>query len=467
MKNILLIILLFISFSSCRSVLDVEPKSFVSEKNAWRTENDVISEIHGAYALLRKACIDGYRFWSYGDFRFGDLNHDQWGRYYSTQDLKNDYFAIEGQTAWTLYYTAIVQCNLVIEKAHEIKDSEYRMYSKEHYLAEARFLRSFLYFYISRIWGDVPLQTKALNTEPLPREKTEKVLEFAAADADYAIAHLPWKYLYNEADIRAVRATRGAAYTLLTHIRMWQHKYKEALVSSKAVMDSLQFSGYTLLPIEKSDEIFKGRSTEGIFEIEFDEKFGESGNKTIGNLTLYKRPWVDADLTSNTATINTDTLAKLYPGTDKRKNLWFQDQSTTKPMVTKFKNAVAARKGFFEDNIVVFRLADLYLLRAEALANEGFEPLAAELLNAVRQRAGADLYDPLVGNLKQWLIDERRRELIGEGHVWFDMIRTKFILTYRGSVFNEANLESGSWTFPVNKYSFITNGQLIQTPYWL
>lgn len=473
MKKTLVILLATLCCLSC-DVLDQDPVSVITEKNAWRSENDVIAELHGAYFMARKALLgekDTYAHWSYSDFRFGDLTQRDITPKFDNFDLKSDNYKTEGLTKWKNFYTAIVQCNLILEKAPTIGKDNFKQYPLEHYLGEAHFLRGFLYFYITRVWGDVPLQTKALNKDPMPREKMEKVLDFAIADAQYAVKNLPWRHTYDEMRVKAVRATRGAAYTLLSHIYMWKREDDNALAASKAVMDSLNYSGYGLMPMTstaQSDNIFKGRSYEGIFEIDMSEEFKETGTQTIANMTLCWPPYVTSNNYFNTTYIPKDIFSTLFPATDtdRRRTLWF-NESNAEIMLIKFKNQAKSIKNVYEDNLILFRLADLYLLRAEALVNKGQPTEAIRLLNDVRERAGAKAYSTTEGDLKDAVIRERRKELIGEGHIWYDMLRNGQLLKYKGTVYNKPDLELGSWTVPVAKESFITNPLLDQTPFWI
>lgn len=459
-----------LALTSC-NVLEQEPKSMVTEANAWKSENDVIAEIHGAYALIRSAMVGDsktYAYWAYGDLRFGDIVYNNLNNNLDKLNLKSDTYNIEPLTQWKKFYSAIVQCNLIIENAPRIPKSEFNQYSLEHYLGEAHFLRGFLYFYISRIWGDVPLQTKALNKDPLPREKTDVVLDFAIKDTQFAIRNLPWQYPYDAARVKAIRATRGAAYTLMSHIHMWQKKDSEALEASKAVIDSLSLSGYDLLPMTasaESDKIFKGRSAEGIFEIDFSDADKEVGNQTIANMALCWPPYATNTYWETTSV--SASLLQLYSDpNDRRRSLWFNTTNSS-PMLIKFKNTAASLKNAYEDNILIFRLAELYLLRAEGLANTGDRNGAIALLDKVRQRAGAAAYSETEGDLKLAIVQERRKELVGEGHVWFDMLRNGYLLHFKGATYTEQDLQMGAWAWPIHKYAFTTNPLLTQTPFWI
>lgn len=481
MKKYILLGILFSLLQAC-DVLNQEPVSMTTEANAWKTESDVTAEINAIYSLTRNAILGNngaYAHWAYGDFRFGDLCYRQLESYLKNLNLKDEYYAVNNLTNWKKFYTAIVQCNLVLEKASGIHESEFTVYSKQQYLAEAHFLRAFLYFYISRIWGDVPLQTQAISQAKLPRSSMDSVLNLCIRDCKQSISGLPWKYKYDESKVKAVKATRGAAYTLLSEIYMWKQNYKDALKASKAVMDSLDFADYRLMPLENTqdnDKLFKGRTNEGIFEIDLSTEYDELTRNNLANITLCWPPYVKQNSYFQTTYMNIDTLNSLYPenNPDRRRSLWFDlsnsDGNEVMPMLLKFKNKSSKSTSsiaYYEDNIILFRLAGLYLLRAEALAHTGDTQGAITLLNAVRERAGATLYDSNEGHLETVIINERRKELVGEGHIWFDMLRNNRLLQYKGDIYNETILRDGAWTWPVNLQSFISNPLLQQTTFWI
>src|SRR5690606_30022157 len=118
---------------------------------------------------------------------------------------------------------------------------------------------------------------------------------------------------------------------------------------------------------------------------------------------------------------------------DNRKTVWFDEniyKTDGSMQVLKFTNVFAREDEDVnpDDNQVVFRLADAYLLTAEALAELGRFDEALEYVNPIRNRAGAQLLTSSGEALKAAIFYERLRELMGEGHYFYDMVRTKKIL---------------------------------------
>ena len=124
-------------------------------------------------------------------------------------------------------------------------------------------------------------------------------------------------------------------------------------------------------------------------------------------------------------------------------------------------------------NFVVFRLADAILLYAEALQKLGENDKALKEVNRIRARAGATLFtenDDLDASI-YW---ERVRELMGEGHYFYDLVRTKKIIDASFCTFADdsghretrANLRQGSWTWPIYKGALENNSYISKNMYW-
>src|SRR5690606_14094322 len=146
----------------------------------------------------------------------------------------------------------------------------------KRYQAEAVFKRSLTYFFLIRLYGDVPYYTNAYNQDPLPRMNHVQVAKNCLAELEAVKDDLPWTY-EDPAD-RSVRAMRGSALALLMHLNMWcagfdegnKRLYYEAvdkLGDELRLVGMEQQGAYALLPIEETASIFNGRSKEGLFEI--------------------------------------------------------------------------------------------------------------------------------------------------------------------------------------------------------
>jgi len=120
------------------------------------------------------------------------------------------------------------------------------------------------------------------------------------------------------------------------------------------------------------------------------------------------------------------------------------------------------------NNIIVFRLADIYLLRAEALNNLGRDAEANALLNQIRVRAGTAPYQGTGYDLGDQILKERLRELFYEGQSFYDLVRTKRLLAFNSGFGNNFMNGSpkGDWLWPIDPSMFKDDFTLTQTPFW-
>ena len=172
-------------------------------------------------------------------------------------------------------------------------------------------------------------------------------------------------------------------------------------------------------------------------------------------------------------------MKKLYPISerDERKDYWFDENMyMTSPLlrteVRKFlnidysqNNEVTSNSG----NQIVFRYAGALLLYAEALAALGTDNGAAnELVNRVRRRAGAQEMMVSGKDLEDLIFWERQRELIGEGHYYYDLVRTGKIsnIVYCSHPIRRTEFNVGAWTWPLHKDALTNNNNIQLNLYW-
>jgi hypothetical protein len=277
---------------------------------------------------------------------------------------------------------------------------------------------------------------------------------------------------------RAVRANRGAAYALLAHIYAWRGDYAKAAPAADSVILK---GGYSLVNRNNMLTIYQGKSAEGIFEIA--ESAANEGNSTgIATRTL-KTPYLltntgnsamPLDLTSLYTRFYTDTV------NDLRAKRTFAFLGSTDPISIKYSNITytsTATNGqpaspIARNNIIVFRLGDIKLLRAEALAASGTLGEARTILNEIRAAAGLTATTATDANLFEAIIDERGRELFLEGHRYYDLVRLgkkTGILKFdsgTSSRMNSADFQQGKYIWPIEPSIIYINPLLTQTPFW-
>ena len=471
--NICLIAVIVLAGSSCKKIIEQTPSNTIYREGYWQTEQDANTALAGTYARLRDVLNQSNRHYYYGDIPAdvfasfaGDLsflpNVAQGVYTESYQDALRD---------WRPFYKISALANLVIEKVPQIPESAFKSggaEARDQIVGEALFIRALTYFYLTRIWGDVVYVTeveKDTQSEPhQPKTKKEDVLAGCIEDLKEAASKL--KYGYASAANRAVRANKGSVNALLAHIYAWTGDYENA---EKAANEVITNGGYSLLPISQMPALFSGKSIESIFEIEFESSNNE-GNATGIASVLLVDPYIRNK--TNAWFIDQNKLQEIYGDTtatskDKRVAAWFERSGNNvfskKYSDVFYKDATNFANVRFDDNIVIFRLSDIMLLRAEALSKLARFGEARELLDAVRARAGLDPSTASDAQLYDEVFNERCRELFLEGHKYWDMLRTKHFPAH----LTEAEFNEGAHLWPIQKEIFLDNNVLTQNEYWI
>jgi starch-binding outer membrane protein, SusD/RagB family len=308
------------------------------------------------------------------------------------------------------------------------------------YVGEAKFLRALAYFDLVRIYGDVPMVTTPLTIEEAyksGREKVSKVYdEVIIKDLQEAEAFLPAKH--SGADVG--RATKGAAKSLLGKVYLTIKDFPKA----EAKLKEVATMGYALLA--KYNDLFDyakdEHHSEYIFDIEYEQGLSGEGSSFTTNFSP-KNPdiatFYGVTGGQNGANNPPRSLFALFPAGDLRKDVTAADGFTdnngvfhqlipTSNDVATFTKKYMARLLATNDskaNWKVIRYADVLLMLAEALNENGKTDEALGFLNQVHKRAGLTEYSGLSQDAaREAIYLERRLELSFEGHRWFDLLRT-------------------------------------------
>jgi hypothetical protein len=447
--KIYLLALTVLTTTSCnKSFVDLQPISSASSGNFYKTAADIKVALNGVYAALQ---LNGI---STNNYVFGEISsdntypvasgsvtdQDEFDRFYIR--TTNPY--ISGR--WNDGYNAITRANTVIEKIAPI---EMDATLKSRYIAEAKFLRAYVYFELVRTFGDVPLVTKSLTSSlneayDYGRNLATEVYTQIEKDLSEAEADLPASY--TGADIG--RITKGAAKALLGKVYLTQKKYDVAATKLKEVID---LNIYDTVPYPDIFDITKKNGKEAVFEIQFAAGMGE------GN------PWPNsfAPQNSGNAVINfggggnnrpSQDLINAYEPGDIRKNYSLAEsyvnssgQTISDVYVRKYRSTPAINNDN-ANNIPVIRYTDILLMYAECLNEQSYNATgdAMKYLNMIRKRAGlpdktaADIPDQATFRLA--MEQERRVEFAFEGQRWFDLVRTGRAITVINSKATAINL---------------------------
>ncbi len=445
---------------SCSS-LDINDLNKGEEETFFVDRKSAEMAVSGAYTLARRAVLKDASWAMYSDIRSGmlTLNGPEQDDFLH-QQLNSSQALFNTLKDWSRFYHAITQCNVVMEKVPEIKelitDEE-----KKQIVAEARFVRAMMYFHLVRIWGDVPLVTNTGQIDAMPKKDQSEVLALAQSDLEKALADLPAIYLDPSGDedqtTSRYRATKGACYALLAHIHTWQGNYTEAAL---AVDNVINLEVYELTEGSLLQHVSNGGTPENIFSfnklqnLTSDFELSENQANVFDDQIYY-----NGKVRPRIAAMSYQQINALFSGSDVRRAKYFSVDDVNETVeFRKISNTATVSSG-------MLRYADVLLLGAEA--NADADPAKAEaLLNQVRNRAGLADYDvSLDGELKDAILTERRRELYGEGHDFFDLIRFEKVSEKVINI-SPADIRDGILLWPVSPEAFTNNALMTQNPFW-
>ncbi|CAL1519833.1 RagB/SusD family nutrient uptake outer membrane protein [Chitinophaga sp. MM2321] len=485
MKRIIytwLMVAVLLTTGSCRKFLEVAPPDRMSDAAFWKTKGDVESAIANAYGFLFDILTNGPYVPANGDIRAGEFNATNGFDVFTAvgqNDLTNfsrlDRYNMNALSDWYPFYQSIAACNIDLVRVPDVKALSPQ--EVKQYMAELRFVRAFTYFFISRIYGDVPLYVEAYDQHPLPRTPMVEVLQFCLKELDEIKDDLPWQY--DDPSKWGVRAARGAIYGLMANVNMWAAGFDKAnqqkyWTGAADAIRALRASGtFELLPIEDFRKVFDGRTKESLFEFSVNANYGTTTRYvSVGQWTLHS-PLVLNYATSD-CFFESDYVKRIFPQDkpDKRLDLWFYAPyaNNTSAMFVKYSNVVnmiTTASWLLDDNLIIFRYGGELLLGAEAMANLGKNDEAIEILNLVRKRAGAQQYSGGT-DLKQFIFMERQRELIGEGVRWYDLVRTGRVTdpVQCKNFLTPEQFNRGGWTWPISADARNFNPNITLNTYW-
>ncbi len=501
-KIIYALLLLTIAFGSCNKTLDIDSVRVVGEKNNWNTLEDSRAGLIGIYALTRAALSDNDRYWIYGDVRTGELisPNRQDLKAISSNKLNASYPVVDDLSDWTRFFAIVNSANIFLERVGDVKaaDKRYTAINMTVDIAQARFLRAFAYFYMVRIWGDVPfiITSHDGKFENKPQESQEKILAWAEQEMLTASKDLPFIYsandiqqpgqYYNENDVRwgGALVTKISAYAVLAHVAAWQGNYTSVAAYTKFVEDNYGKSRIdftSTADLTNPNGFFYNKNFRQI--LGFNSDYGHIDGSSTGHieeLTLAK-PLIVKEVPD--IYMPKDTILKIFNliNDDRfsvdtlgqpRNERYFTNFNGRYPIFSKIKciqgGVTDPTFRYFTSALVFTRLEDVVLLRAEALAVLGDRNGAiSELFQVILRRLtpGISVIDiDLNRDPVDLVFEERHRELLGEGQRWFDLIRYNKIKQNNPTFLRLIDSKGIYW--PVSRRLLSQNNLLTQNPYW-
>lgn len=447
LHNISIIIAIgFLPSLSCTKDITLNPISSISTVSFWKTENDAQGALIGMYGRFRNVANTSLFLW--GEGRSQDLEQGNGVDLANTRLFNNTLDATVAGPDWSSLYTVVHDANLILKYVPGIKFGS--DVTKNGILAQAHTMRAFCYFVMVRTWGDVPLviePTEAYKPEIIIKERTSvaEVFTLIKKDIDDAVGLFPdnkfpvGRNLWSMSGVNALKAD----------VYLWTGKRLNGGQADFSValnaLNEIEKSDVALLPDFK--RVFD-YDNKGNREVIMAAHFKELESPETFMFNLYISTALPADISPGVRTaigqvrgnnywrVSDETLAK-FNSDDKRKDASFVVLYTkdaggnyTKFFSTvqlKFDGLVNLGLRLFLDDVVIYRYADVLLMKAEAKNALGQDPSSD--INKVIERAYGTNYAThvFVNGSKEAndvaILNERGLELLFEGKRWWDIVR--------------------------------------------
>lgn len=494
--------------TSCDDWFSLEPQSEMVAEDFWRDKNDVESAVAACYrSMIEGSFMERLLVW--GEARSENVikgpNCD------ASSDLalilSADINAKNGYTDWAAFYTTINLCNTVIKNAPSVRDNDPNFTESElrAYLGEVKTIRAFCYFTLVRTFNNVPFIEEPYTDDSrsyyTPQSSAETILTTLLADLQ-TVENDVRPMFDNNIIYTKGRVSQKALWCLMADMYLWLNDYRKCVeYCDKALGTST--NPLSLVPntgVAKSHfaRLFNtGNSVEGIWELQFD-------NNTINDKVIWMYGNYNGGVESQLNANKSLETVFLLPADERLLNSYWNYSSAQRIMKyvayrtsEKTINLNLNQDVYYSGNMfnwILYRLPDLYLLKAEALAELGD---AASLEEAVRMvsytydRANADLdAGSLIGNyntqetVRELVFDERQREFLFEGKRYFDLVRrmrregkdrltlliNKYLMSkYEGedatTVMSKLN-DIDAIYMPINENELRLNTQLVQNRFY-
>ena len=438
---------LLLTLTACEEdFIGRDPVYSIDSENYFNTPADYDNALIAAYDLLQPTYLNVLmgEIASDNTLAGGESANDVIG-FQQVDDMIHTPVNDQIDDVWDWMFAGVNRATFILEFQDNI-DFE----GKDQILAEARFLRAYYNFELVKWFGPIPIKPEArfaLGDETsLPRSPVSEVYALIESDLQAAIPALA------VTAPQVGRVSKGAAQALLGKAYLYQEQYEEAATILQEVISSGNYSLSTDYAgiFEQSGENGEG----SIFEVQYSDAEGagfgclqcSEGNIAVGfnGIRNYTGPVFDGGYSFN---VPTQEAYDAYEPGDARRDVALLDieawaaetgasYGTGYEHTGYFNRKYLARKGDSNigdqnltnpNNYRAIRYADVLLMAAEALNAIGNDAQAREYLNLVRRRAFGDEDHDISasGNaLRDFILRERRLELVGEGHRFFDLVRT-------------------------------------------
>jgi hypothetical protein len=466
----IILLFFFIGLIGCKKFILVDaPTSNITQASVFNNDLTAIAVLTGIYSNISDRGLSSNLLTL---SKLGALSADELDLWSGASDVEKAYYQNALQTnmgasaglsagveIWNACYKYIYDCNQAIEGINNSSILSGKV--KQQLLGEAKFLRSFFYFYLTNLYGDLPIVTTTYYdvNRQLSRSSQAEVYDLIVSDLKDAQSALSSSYLNSDlnpysTNPERVRPTNWAATALLARVYLYRGEYALSETESSKVI-----SNKTLFSLPALSNVFLKNSSEAIWQLQP----VSTGWNTVDAQWFVLTDPPQGFSTTKSVYLNS-SLYNSFESGDNRKIYWTGVYTSLNPSGTyyfsyKYRNATQNSTITAPNNLteyhMILRLAEQYLIRAEARAKQGNISGAIDDLNLIRDRARAtpsvsipNPLPPLSATMIQSqvlnaVLKERRVELFTEfGHRWLDLKRTASVDSIMSIV---TPLKGGTW----------------------
>lgn len=488
------LLLLALSTSNCAKLVEVnKPYNTITDIDVFTTNEQANGAIAGLYSRLMSN--NGTQVFSNGGATlYGGLSADELVNQLGAGNV-NDYAFVSNKLTkestipntvfWTPAYQLIYAANAIIAGIASSPSAALDAATRKQLTGEAKFVRAFCYFYLTNVFGDVPLALSVdfNETRLLPKASQDKVYDQVVQDLKEAQDALAPDYSVTAGE--RIRPNKWAATALLARVYLYRKDWQNAEIQATAVIGESQ---YGLLATLK--DVFLKNSKEAIWQLKQNTTVKPYGG------TWDAANFIPSIIYATTLPANQAlyTSAAFYPSlrilffpsyyltpafvsmlktNDKRRTNWtnYIPSPAAAPWYGvqdlypyKHSDVASSTTTTATQYYMVLRLGEQYLIRAEARAQRQNADGAREDLDAIRLRAGLEntkAVSPV--QLLDSIAAERRLELFAEwGHRWFDLKRTGKATAVLGAIPEKQPWNDDQLLYPIPPTDIISNPNLVQ-----